>query len=340
MAYLSRTDTVRGTRWFLRFKINGEGPIRTRRLGRVPEEEARRILADFESSIGGKPEAAVRLDAKTVLDKFLRSLEAQRATEETVGYYTKILTPFFEALGGKPLDRWTPADIEGVIVAHPGWGSKRTVAMGLGACRRLIGWCEANRIRVRDFTKGLKAQGDDARESTPYAAAEAKALLSMAREEKHLLELPIALALLAGLSLRDIRTVTWEEVDLGARLIRRKRSKTRQGRPIPVSAALLDVLTRHRATHGPVCRDLPVSESSLLKSLKRLERRAGLAPNGWHGLRHSFGTMLADSGATVAEIGAALQHRPGSVVTLRYVHASAKGTKDAVDAAGRSVSGK
>lgn len=137
----------------------------------------------------------------------------------------------------------------------------------------------------------------------------------------------VALAAYAGLSLGDLRTLTWAEVDLGQGWIVRAagRQKTGVGLRVPILPELAAVLHKARPLHpvGPVCASLPASESSMHATIRRMYARAGVPSargDGWHLLRHSFGTMLMRSGVPTAVIGRLLSHRPGSVVTALYQH--------------------
>ena len=116
----------------------------------------------------------------------------------------------------------------------------------------------------------------------------------------------------------------WSRVDLQAYLAEhdwaRPRHKTGRALRLPISPPLAEVLERHRRRAGLVCPRLPKSDSSLGKALHRLCDKAGVPRGGWHRLRHSAATLLAAAGVDVATIGRMLGHRPGSVVTLRYLH--------------------
>ena len=67
--------------------------------------------------------------------------------------------------------------------------------------------------------------------------------------------------------------------------------------------------------------------------------KAGVPHSGWHQLRHTAATLLAAAGTDVATIGRILGHRPGSVVTLRYLHTDDNRLREAADAVATAVSG-
>ena len=98
------------------------------------------------------------------------------------------------------------------------------------------------------------------------------------------------------------------------------------------------ILRRRRQRSGPVCRRLPKSDSSIYKALHRLCDRAEVPRSGWHQLRHTAATLLAAEGADVATIGRMLGHRPGSPITLRYLHTDDMRLREAAEAMASAVS--
>ena len=121
--------------------------------------------------------------------------------------------------------------------------------------------------------------------------------------------------------------------------ITRARHKTGTRLRLPISEPLREVLQRHRERVGRVCRGLPASDSSLYKALHRLCDRAGVPRGGWHQLRHTAATLLAAAGTDVATIGRILGHRPGSPITLRYLHSDDVRLQQAADAVAAAVHG-
>ncbi len=229
---------------------------------------------------------------------------------------------------------WSRTMLEALLQAR-GWSPSR-VRQALGVYRRFIAWCAAVGYACGDFVGDFKpprARPLEHREA--LSPEQCRRLLEAARN--HYLEVPVALGLFAGLSRADLRALTWKEVDLDAGLITRPRHKTGTRLRLPISAPLREVLERHRERSGRVCRRLPVSDSSLYKALHRLMDRAGVPRSGWHQLRHTAATLLAAAGTDVATIGRILGHRPGSVVTLRYLHTDDGRLREAADAVARAV---
>lgn len=347
MAYV-RSNAAQ-TRWYVTYGLpSGTSKVRRSTISSCPvtkepfltRERAEAAKAYCEATFERREAAKVRKGAEELRDLWLASLKAQKTKPGTYRYYEEKITFIVAALSQKPISRWVPTDFEAVINERVGWAAKGTVKTYLQASRKFVKDMRARGYAVPDFTAGIKPQGEEPKESHAYTTDEIRALLVEARKHKYL-EVPIALAVYAGLSLHDLRTLEWGQVDLDARLIRRKREKTGRGKPIYISDPLLDVLTRHRALGGPVCRDLPKTDARLYLNLTACMARAwgGKAPvHGWRSLRHTYGTEVAKQAKTIAEVAAALQHKPGSRQTLVYIHDDAAGTAEAVGAAGRAMS--
>ncbi len=346
------------TRWYVTYAVpSASGKTRRVTLSRCPvtnatlqsRADADRVVAYCEATYERRPEAKVRKGAAELRDLFLASLKAQRVPDGTTRYYTEKLDILFGrevdgvVVGGftKPIHLLKPTDLEALIAANQGWKARGTVKTILQVARRFIKTMQARGFVVPDFAAGIKAHGEETKESHAYTPEEIRLLDEAAVGTP--LEVPIALADRAGLTLHDIRILDWSEVDLVERVIRHKRKKTGVGDPIPISPTLHAILTRNRAISGLVCRGLPETDSALYKALTRLMRAAwkgrDVPVHGWHSLRHTFLTEVSNGGATIAEVGRAAQHRHASSQTLKYVHAKRDGVRRAVEAADRALSG-
>jgi integrase len=119
----------------------------------------------------------------------------------------------------------------------------------------------------------------------------------------------------------------------------RSTTKTDAGaRTIGLDAATASALRRHRLATGrpddgamvfagadaaPLTRD-----GRLRSSLRRVAAAAGV-PAGFHLLRHTHGSLLADAGQGGHEIAARLGHRDAGFTARTYVHADRDRLADA-----------
>lgn len=336
MAWLrSRTERSSGiTTWAIEWREGGRGgTVRARQLGAVTEQEARYELAALDAGKTTRREQRT-VDPQKAVDEYLRHLKASGRRPGTIEHDGDKLQPLVDTWTETPLARWSRTMLEGFLCDRE-WAPVR-VRNALGVYRRFIAWCHAVGYVCGDFIAGFRPPRARPPEETGALTAEqARSLLDAARG--HYLEVPVALGIYSGLSRADLRTITWKEVDLEAGLICRPRHKTGTRLRLPMSAPLREILKRQRFKRGLVCPRLPGSESSLYKALHRLCGRAGVAPGGWHRLRHTAATLLAAAGTDVATIGRILGHRPGSVVTLRYLRTDDGRLRQAADAVAAAV---
>ncbi|MEJ2202961.1 MAG: site-specific integrase [Gemmatimonadota bacterium] len=309
------------------------GKVRSRQLGPVTEKEAQYELAAMEAGRRTR-RAAVAVDAKRAVREYLKHLKVSGRRQGTIDHDQDKLKPLLDEWGDRPMAGWSRTMLERLLHDRS-WSASR-VRQALGVYRRFIAWCGAVGYLCGDFVGEMKpprARPQEHREA--LSPEQCRRLLDAARG--HYLEVPVALALLTGLSRADLRTITWKEVDLEAGLITRPRHKTGRALRLPMSEPLREVLGRQPVRSGPVCKGLPKSDSSLYKALHRLMDRAGVPRSGWHQLRHSAATLLAAAGIDVATIGRMLGHRPGSPITLRYLHTDDGRLREAANAVARAV---
>lgn len=330
----SRVGKDGRTYWY----VQGMGPDGrySRAVGPVSEGEAEAHRIAAERDIERRAARPASVSAADALARFLQSREVARRSEATRGYYEQKLRPVFLALGSRPVKSWRAADLEGFLASKAAEWTGNNVRKVVGACRCFIRWARDRGLDVPDFCRGVSVPDPEPYEARAYEPEDVRRILDAAASTP--LHLPIALAAYAGLTRADLLALTWEQVDLNAGLLRRRRHKTGVGRPIPIIGPLRAVLEACRATHGPVCRDLPTDTRSLDRALHRVLRRAGVekgeeSVGGWHRFRHTYATLLGAAGVDLATVGAMLQHRPGSPVTARYLHTS----EDRMKAAGAAV---
>ena len=312
MAWIRERSTRRGIAYYIQWRDDA-GRVRSERVGHDPVlAEARRRAVESADGIGvsGPPSPAA------ALERFLESLRLAQRRQGTLDFYAKHLRPLFATLRARPLADWTRRDLERYLSGRS-W-SPRRVHMVAASCRRFLGWARRSGLSCQDWLAGVELPTCRTTERVIPNPAEVRALLVAARGRT--IEAAVALAACAGLSLGDLRAITWGDVDLDGGWIRTTRAKTGEPIRVPIVPTLAEVLLRHRAAVGPVCRGLPATDPHLHEALRRIYRAAGVQPAGFHGLRHAWASIMQREGVPVAAIGRLLAHRPGSVVTLRYLH--------------------
>lgn len=162
-------------------------------------------------------------------------------------------------------------------------------------------------------------------------AEEAERLVRCADPEWRCL---IVMALHTGMRIGELQALRWDAVDLEAKVltVRASRWRDQDGTPkggkarrVPLSASLTDCLREHEKTRcGPYVwtdKGKPHSRHALKWPLWRAADRAGLPRFGWHRLRHTFATLLAERGVPLRVVQDLLGHCT-ITLTERYAHAA------------------
>lgn len=308
-------------------------------LGVMAAEDAEALVVAHDEDRHGKVRRK-KTDAENLLAEFLRSRKAS-CSPATARYYSATLAPFFAWMGKRAIRTWGRHHVTAWIEKHPEW-KPRTTQKFLVCVRTVRTWAvEQRHYDVPDFAGSLKAPRVKRRRVTPLAPAHVSALLRVAREHPWL-ELPVALAAYAGLSLGDVRGLEWADVRWEEGRIQRDRQKSGRALDVKIGAGLRDVLSRHRALSGPVCRGLPTSDTGFAKAVRDLYARAK-APRekgqGLHFLRTFFSSVGLERTGDLGAVADAIGDDPGTV-SRHYAHGSASGRDrvfDAVDAAIRGA---
>jgi integrase len=150
----------------------------------------------------------------------------------------------------------------------------------------------------------------------------------------------VAIALNTGLRMNEIRSLTWDDVDLRDRVIKIRSdedftTKGRKNRELPISEFLYQVLRkapRHiRCPYVIFTKEGVVPwENGVRKRFRTARKRAGLPHFRIHDFRHTFGTLLAAEGVDVVTIKNLLGHA-NLKTTMRYLHAAPDRNKWAVE---------
>lgn len=151
----------------------------------------------------------------------------------------------------------------------------------------------------------------------------------------------IHLYLLTGLRKRELLHARWQHVDFDRRTLRLPETKGGKPRHVPFSQAALEILEGlPRIPGNPHIFPSPVNPGAprydLFKPWRRIREEAGCADLRIHDLRHSVATWLAEEGHAAQFIQQALGHQ-SLATTMKYVHASAAGPRQALDGLGSKL---
>jgi len=136
-------------------------------------------------------------------------------------------------------------------------------------------------------------------------------------------------ALHTGMRRSEILSLKWTDVDLRARMIRLRDTKTGDARGIPINDNLYRVFaTLSNGSDSPFI--FPnISPDQLTMAFRRACGRAGIVDFTFHDLRHDFASQLAMRGTGLRAIQTLLGHRDIRM-TIRYSHLSDESLRTAV----------
>lgn len=146
----------------------------------------------------------------------------------------------------------------------------------------------------------------------------------------------------AGLRCGELMALSWTDVDLGKRQLWVRHSEwkghvtsPKGGRPrcVPLTARLAAALQVNRHLRGPrvLCHEdgRPLTQKVVRELVRKAARRAGLANEGTHTLRHTFCSHLAMRAAPARAIQELAGHKDLST-SQRYMHLSPAAIESAI----------
>ena len=154
---------------------------------------------------------------------------------------------------------------------------------------------------------------------------ELKRLLEAGRNHSSQMYAAIVLSVGCGLRQGELLRLSWPDIDLDRHRLQVMIAKNREARAVYVPPAAAEALRllKNRKVVGSSVLTLdsgePLRKNTLEARWRKVRSAARLEDFRWHDLRHSCASFLAQSGATLLEIGSVLGHRSPSV-TQRYAH--------------------
>jgi len=153
----------------------------------------------------------------------------------------------------------------------------------------------------------------------------------------------IALFLLStGARLNEALSATWDQIDREKRVWRipAMNSKSKKIRAVPLNDSALEVLAQVDTKEGYVFVNKETGKpyTTVAKVWERLRKAADVPQLRLHDLRHSFASMLINSGRTIYEVQRILGHSD-TKVTERYAHLDQKTLQDAANTVSVAIRG-
>lgn len=151
----------------------------------------------------------------------------------------------------------------------------------------------------------------------------------------------IKIVLGTGLRFGELIALSWNDIDFdrGELTVRQAFAKGVIGSPksnqiryIPLSQSVFEVFNAMPQGKGFIFSDShggPLKQIASIKKLHRICREAGIRRIGWHTLRHSFASHLAQAGANLVAIQGLLGHSDIRT-TMRYAHINDAALREAI----------
>lgn len=190
-------------------------------------------------------------------------------------------------------------------------------------------------------TKGVPLYEENNQRDRYLSSEEAQRLYqAVCASESPMLRYIVPMLILTGARKREVLDARWEDLDVANRRWRIAMTKSGKARHVPLSDGVLQVLQlvprlsdcawvfANPATRKPFV--------SIFYAWNTARTRAGLADVRIHDLRHSFASLLVNSGRTLYEVQHLLGHTQIKT-TQRYAHLSQETLLEAANAATKAV---
>ncbi len=190
-------------------------------------------------------------------------------------------------------------------------------------------------------TKNVPLMPEDNKRERYLSSDEARVLYgSVCKSDNQMLKFIVPMLILTGARKREVLDAKWEDFDLDRRLWRIPTTKLGKPRHVPISDGVMSLLGSvprvQEVAHvfaNPATRKPYVS---IFAAWNTARTRAGMPEVRVHDLRHSFASLLINSGRSLYEVQKLLGHTQVKT-TQRYAHLAPQTLLDASNAATLAV---
>jgi integrase len=304
------------------------------------QDQLRGLRADLATGIS-RPSPASYTVRKAAQDWLVGGLPGRSA--KTVRKNKDVLEPILAVIGPVKLRELDAAAVDRALNTMARDYSTAAMRMGHLALKRTIRFAAARDLAGRNVAElSDTPAGQQGRPSRSFTLDQAAALLKASSGTR--IGAYIAVSLGTGIRTEEARALSWDAVDLGSpdatpprpasvavwRSVRRTgdtktlRSRRTLRLPLFVSDALRDLRAREARDTGPVFATRDGNE--LDAANVRREFRAAVKAAGIDGtwtpreLRHTFVSLMSDSGVPVEEIARLAGHASSRTTEIVYRH--------------------
>lgn len=322
--------------YFVTTRLNGRDVFMT--IGKhgspwtveLARKEARRLLALVAQGINPNKEKRETQDRPifAATSKIFLSEHGVKLKPRTLEEYERLfklhLTPFF---GKMDLDAITNADASKF---HSSMAAKpRAANFALAVLSKFMSWCEQTGRRKQGTNPCVGIKKYRERKVERYLSADELSAVGEAIQKAELAKTEtvwglaaLRLYILTGARRDEILTLKWSYVDYDREALRLPDSKTGE-KIIKLGSLAIEVLKAIPRIDGNpyvIVGDKPGHHLvAIQNNWERIRETAGIEDVRLHDLRHSYASVVANSGASLLVIGKLLGHT-NSQTTGRYAH--------------------
>jgi integrase len=339
----------RGKKWMYDFTIKG---VRYRGIiedARTQADAKAGEARERENIASGKPARAVGSGAfiNYAEDVFLGwSKENKRSWTDDI-YHVRTFKAYF---GDKSFNDITPMLIEKFKRDRRNTPTKAGNPRALASVNREIQLL--SKIFNQAITDGAAAvnpcasvkkyREDNARTRYVTEEEESRLVAALTGQRSHLRPI-VLLAIHTGMRRGELLSRHWSHVDFNLGVIRVTNTKSGADRTVPMNQMVRTELVNLAEANGRVGPVFPsMKRKAALVEIKKAfaaaRAEAGLSDVHFHDLRHTFGTRLAEKGASAFDIAELMGHSDLRM-TKRYTHATSQSLRRAVDSLAENIPG-
>jgi integrase len=333
----------RGNKWWVRFRFNHKryfkcSPENSQTGAKAYEALLRQKLSRGEPIIEVQKEIKTIPTFKEFSNKwFIVYVKTNNKYSEILNKESLLrvhLNPFF---GQKPLNKISNLDIENYKVQQLQSGqSNKSVNNHLIVLNKCLN--TAQEWGIIESTPKIKLLKVQPQKFDFLSTDECQLLLDNC---DGLLKEMVLVALKTGLRFGELIALEWTDVDFKNNIatIQRSIARGRLGSPksnkiryVPLLNDVSEVLKRRAVNNGFVFSKYDNKHLGPMLCLRWLHqacKRAGLRKIGWHTLRHTFASHLAQNGVSIILIKELLGHADIKT-TMRYSHLTSQAIRGAI----------
>lgn len=315
----------RGTKWQVQIRRNGHKEITKSFLLR---DHALKWSREIERKIDTgmtieekQPSAQPRMS--DLINRYVKDVSSQKRSGMTEAFYFK--TMHKHEIAEIMLKDLKPADICAYRDARLKQVSTSTVRNemalllhALKIARNEWGWTVKDHLLT-----SVKKPPPGKPRTRRLEEGEFLAIMSAIQKcQNSLMQDVFLFALATGMRRGEVLALQWQHIDIRNNTAFLPKTKNGDPRTVPLSAAALNVLAKHRIPLPSQERAFPISANAVRLAWEGVKKRAGIENLRFHDLRHEAISRFFEMGLSVPEVALISGHKDARML-FRYTHLKA-----------------